>query len=81
MDCRYFVMQDAGAWKIQCDGENSDPFPTLQDAIKGAVELAHLDDRNGRAAKVVVQSDDGFRTRWESGRDSYPPLVPDIFNG
>jgi len=47
-------------------------------AFKDAVALAHLDDKNGRRADVIVQSEDlMFRPEWDSGRDSYPStLVP-----
>ncbi len=74
---RYFVVYD-GAWKIQCDGENSEPYRHKNDAFKDAVGLAHLDVRNGREADVIVQSDDDhFRPAWDSARDVYPPpLVP-----
>ena len=74
---RYYVVYD-GAWKIQCDGENSEPYRRKRDAFKDAVALAHLDVRNGRKADVVVQcADDMFRPEWDSTRDPYPPpLVP-----
>jgi hypothetical protein len=75
---RYYVVYD-GAWKIQCDGENSEPYQRKRDAFRDAVALAHLDDRNGRSAHVIVQTeDDGFRPVWDSSRDPYPPpLVPE----
>jgi hypothetical protein len=74
----YYVVYD-GAWKIQCDGETSEPYGRRQDAFKDAVALAHLDGRNGREAQVIVQDEDHrFRPRWDSTRDSYPPpLVPE----
>ena len=74
----YYVMFDWSAWKIQCDGENSDPYPYKQDAFRDAVALAHLDDSNGRQSDVIVQSEDAmFRPEWDSRRDPYPPpLVP-----
>ena len=50
----YYVVYD-GAWKIQCDGENSEPYPRRFDALKDAVGLAHLDVRNGRDVEVIVQ--------------------------
>ena len=43
----YYVVYD-GEWKIQCDGENSEPYPRRSDAFKDAVALAHLDVRSGR---------------------------------
>ena len=54
----YYVVYD-GAWKIQCDGENSEPYPRKSDAFRDAVALAHLDDPQ-RPAKphVIVQSED-----------------------
>ena len=74
----YYVVYD-GEWKIQCDGENSEPYPRRSDAFKDSVALAHLDVRGGREADVIVQcEDDMFRPEWDSTRDSYPPpLVPD----
>ena len=76
---RYYVVYD-GTWKIQCDGENSEPYERKSDAFKDAVALAHLDARNGREADVIVQCEnDEFRPRWDSTRDSYPPpLVPEL---
>jgi hypothetical protein len=76
----YFVMFDGEAWKIQCDGENSDPYPHKRDAFRDAVALAHLDDKNGRPADVIVQCENEmFRPEWDSSRDPYPPpLAPDL---
>jgi hypothetical protein len=75
---RYYVVYD-GAWMIQCDGENSEPYQRRNDAFRDAVALAHLDVRNGRVADVIVQSeDDMFRPEWDSTRDPYPPpLAPE----
>ena len=75
----YYVVYD-GAWKIQCDGENSEPYRRKHDAYKDAVALAHLDVQNGRHADVIVQTDDHrFRPMWDSSKDSYPPpLVPEL---
>ena len=53
----YYVVYD-GEWKIQCDGENSEPYRHRSDAFKDAVGLAHLDVRNGREADVIVQCED-----------------------
>ena len=75
----YYVVYEGGAWKIQCDGENSEPYERRTDAFKAAVSLAHLDDQNGRPADVIVQgNDDVFRPLWHSDEDVYPPpLVPE----
>ena len=76
---RYYVVYD-GEWRIQCDGENSEPYERRSDAFKDAVALAHLDRRNGREADVVVQDENQmFHPQWDSTKDSYPPpLVPDL---
>jgi hypothetical protein len=76
----YYVIYDGGAWTIQCDGENSEPYPRKRDAFRDAVALAHLDERNGRQAEVIVQTADAmFRPAWDSSRDPYPPpLVPEF---
>ena len=74
----YFVVYDGEGWKIQCEGENSEPYRSKDEAFKDAVALAYLDDRNGREAEVIVQGDDMFRPEWDSSRDPYPPpLVPE----
>jgi hypothetical protein len=74
----YFVVYDGEGWKIQCEGENSEPYESRTAAFRDAVALAHLDDRNGRLAEVIVQHDDVFRPEWDSSRDPYPPpLVPE----
>jgi hypothetical protein len=71
---QYYVMHDGAGWKIQSDGENSEAFLSRQEAIRSAVDLAHLDDRNGRQARVIVQDDDAmFRPKWVAGVDPYPP--------
>jgi hypothetical protein len=74
----YYVVFDGAGWTIQCDGENSEPYPHRDAAFRDAVALAHLDDRNGCEARVIVQRDgDMFRREWISSEDSYPPpLVP-----
>lgn len=75
---RYYVVLDRDGWKIQCEGENSEPYATRREAFKNAVALAHLDERSGREADVVVQHRDGFVPKWVSSRDTYPPpLVPE----
>ena len=75
----YYVVYDDRGWTIQCDGENSEPYPSRHQAFKDAVGLAHLDDRNGREAEVIVLCDDEmFRPEWDSSKDPYPPpLVPE----
>ena len=63
---RYYVVYD-GEWKIQCDGENSEPYRHRSEAFRDAVALAHLDVRGGREADVIVQcEDDMFRPEWDS---------------
>ena len=77
---RYYVIFDGGAWKIQCDGENSEPYSRRHEAFRDAVALAHLDETNGRDAAVIVQDRDAmFRPAWDSSKDVYPPpLVPEL---
>jgi hypothetical protein len=74
----YYVVYD-GAWKIQCDGENSEPYQRRHEALRDAVGLAHLDVRNGRDVEVIVQDEnDSFRPQWDSSLDPEPPpLVPE----
>ena len=68
----YYVVYD-GEWKIQCDGENSEPYPRRSDAFKDAVGLAHLDVRNGRDVDVIVQCE---RRRLSPGVGFDPRLLP-----
>jgi hypothetical protein len=76
---RYFVVFDQDGWKIQCDGENSETYESRSEAVRDAVALAYLDDRNGRDSDVIVQSRNGFSPEWDSRRDAYPPpLVPEM---
>lgn len=77
--CRYYVIYDGSAWTIQCDGVNSEAYSRRVDAFRDAVALAHLDERNGREADVIVQDEgDSFRAEWVSSKNTYPPpLVPD----
>ena len=76
----YYVVFDEDAWKIQCDGENSGPYSHKLDAFRDAVGLAHLDDKNGRQADVIVQcEDETFRPKWDSSADSYPPPLVSEF--
>ena len=35
----YYVVYD-GAWKIQCDGENSEPYQRGSEAVRDAVQYA-----------------------------------------
>ena len=73
----YYVMFDNGAWTIQCDGENSDPYADRRGALKDAIALAQLDEKNGRQARVIVQCEDKmFRPEWDSSTCS-PTLVPE----
>jgi hypothetical protein len=76
----YYVMFDGGAWTIQCDGENSEPYAHRREAFRDAVALAHLDETNGREAAVIVQDQNAvFRPAWDSSKDTYPPpLVPEL---
>lgn len=76
---RYYVVYN-GEWIIQCDGENSEPYPRREEAFKNAVALAHLDTVNGREADVVVQCGETmFKEGWNSRVDAYPPpLVPEM---
>ena len=84
----YYVVYD-GAWKIQCDGENSEPYPRRYEALRDAVGLAHLDVRNGRDAQShragrgrLFPSAVGFRRaipirrRWCPNPDTQQSFTP-----
>jgi len=73
----YYVMFDNGAWTIQCDGENSDPYTDKRGALKDAIALAQLDEKNGRQSRVIAQCEDEmFRAEWDSGVIGSPTLAP-----
>ena len=44
---RYYVVYD-GAWMIQCDGENSEPYLRRNDAFKGQAHGVNDVGRNLR---------------------------------
>jgi hypothetical protein len=74
----YYVIFDNGAWSIQCDGENSEPYPDKRGALRDAIALAQLDERNGWQSRVIAQCEDEmFRPEWVSSEVSFsPPLAP-----
>ncbi len=67
----YYVVYD-GDWKIQCDGENSEPYQRRSEAFKDAVALAHLDRPQrprGRRDRAV------WRCRVPAGMGFHPRLL------
>ncbi|MFO1091587.1 MAG: DUF2188 domain-containing protein [Hyphomicrobiales bacterium] len=61
-------------WNVMRDGNTVAHFLTQQDAIRSAVDHAHLKGKAGHDAQVIVQGNDGhIHTEWTYGHDPYPP--------
>jgi hypothetical protein len=69
----YFVVPEAGKWKLRLEGVDYSPYETLEDAIEAAVEAAHAAGKSGFAATVLVQNGSGkWVAVWTYGLDPYP---------
>ena len=71
----YRVVLHEGRWKITLAGKDFGPYSTQKDAIRSAVDAAHIEgQRSPFGAQVLVQGANGdFRPEWTYGRDAYPP--------
>jgi hypothetical protein len=71
---QYFVVRHNGEWKIKHLEKHYGPYATQRDAIRAAVDTAHLNGQKGFDAQVLIQgTDNRFRTEWTYGHDPYPP--------
>lgn len=69
----YYVLKDGTEWKIRHNDKDY-KYTTQADAMKAAVDAAHLSGRSGHDAQVLVQGRDGkWQTEWTYGHDPYPP--------
>ena len=62
-------------WKIKSKGVHYGPYPTQKDAIRAAVDAAHVAGLEGLDGQVLLQ--DQFRIEWTYGQDPYPPKSSD----
>jgi len=71
---QYFVVLHKGEWKIKHNGRHLHPYKTQADAIRSAIDAAHVAHQEGGLSQVLVQGQDLlFRTEWTYGRDPYLP--------
>ena len=71
----YVVFRDHGQWKIKSNGMHYGPYPTQRDAIRAAVDVAHLAGLKGLNGQVLLQ--DQLSVEWTYGKDPYPPRSSD----
>jgi len=70
----YYVSPHGSQWKVSLDGTVVGYHDTQAQAIRVAVDRAHMDGKSGHDAQVRVQRPNGeFRTEWTYGHDPYPP--------
>lgn len=71
---QYFVVLHKGEWKIKHNGRHLHPYKTQADAIRSAIDAAHVAHQEGGLSQVLVQGQDLlFRTEWTYRQDPYPP--------
>ena len=70
---RVNVLPDGERWKVRFNFY-SKFYPTRQEAIRSAIDMAHAAAQLQQDAEVLVQEVDGPATViWVASRDSYPP--------
>ena len=71
---QYIVVNQNGEWKISYAGKHYGPYTSQRDAIRAAVDAAHVNGEKGIDSQVLIQGmDNKFRTEWTYGHDPYPP--------
>jgi len=71
----YVVFRDHGQWKIKSNGFFLGPHAPPRDAIRAAVDAAHLAGLKGLNGQVLLQ--DQLSVEWTYGKDPYPPRSSD----
>ncbi len=72
---QYFVVKNAGEWKIRAGYRYSAAYPGKAEAVAAAIDRAERDGQAGRDAQVLAQGDDRlFYPVCTYGRDRYPNL-------
>jgi hypothetical protein len=71
---RYVVMNQNGDWQIKSASKHvTATFPTKEQALCAAIELAEHDGAHGHVPEVLVRhEDDHFITEWVYGEDPHP---------
>jgi len=71
----YYVVLQAGQWKVKVGDKHYGPYQTQRNAIRAAVEAANkVGQTDPEGAQVVVQGENNqFRIEWTYGNDPYPP--------
>ena len=72
---QYIGVRHEGHWKISLNGAHYGPYATQRDAIRAAVDAAHLAGLKGLNGQVLLQ--DQFSIEWTYGKDPYPPKSSD----
>ena len=72
---QYFIVRDQGQWNISLNGVHYGPYATQRDAIRAAVDVAHLAGLKGLNGQVLLQ--DQLSVEWTYGKDPYPPRSSD----
>ena len=63
----FFVSAQSGKWVVRRDSRNL-TFEDHDQALAAAIEAARSARRLGQEARVVAQTDDGWRKVWKDGR-------------
>lgn len=72
----YHVVRHQGRWHVRFQDRLHGPYDSRFDALRSAIDAAHMAGRNGRAAVVTRATADGrTETVWTYGRDPYPPKI------
>jgi hypothetical protein len=71
----YIVFREQGQWAIKSNGLHFGPFATQREAIRAAVDAAHVAGAKGLNGQVLIE--DQFRVEWTYGKDPYPPRSSD----
>lgn len=67
-------MNQNGDWQIKSVSKHvAGTFPSKEQALCAAIELAERDSARGHAPEVLVRHEDGrFITEWAYGEDPHP---------
>ena len=71
----FIVFREQGQWSIKSKGVHYGPYPIQRDAIRAAVDAAHVAGLEGLNGQVLLQ--DQMSIEWTYGKDPYPPRSSD----
>jgi hypothetical protein len=73
----YYVALRGNGWEVVAGGHYLAGYSSREDAIRQAIDWAHEDGIDGRAAQVLIETGAfGFKVAWTYGTDFYPPRKP-----